>query len=33
MRAYSKIDFAKNLDLMEDEIRVNMSQFTDESNE
>lgn len=33
MRAYSKIDFAKNLDLMEDEIRANMSQFTDEPNE
>lgn len=33
MRSYSKIDFAKNLDLMEDEIRLNISQFTNEPKE
>lgn len=29
MRAYNKIDFAKNIDLMEDEIRANMNSFID----
>lgn len=33
MKKYSKIDFTKNLDLMEDRLHANMSQLTDEFNE